>query len=264
MRDLDSLSELRDQLLSHAHGRRTNTLIPRVSLSRSQATTGPLTGLYEPMLCLVIQGAKSIIIGDRILNYDPGHYFATAIEVPATGSIVVASGDRPYLAVSLAFEPSLVAEFGACCDSIWLDLSKGLGCPMGAVLAGSEEFIDAAKQWKFRLGGAMRQAGVVAAAGLYALNHHVERLRTDHENARRFANALRSIDAVSVLDPETNLIFFDIRRSNVSAPEVAAALANTGIGVGVESGTTLRAVTHLGVNANEIDETVAAIAQILK
>lgn len=156
------------------------------------------------------------------------------------------------------------SEYGACCDSIWLDLSKGLGCPMGAVLAGSEEFIDVAKQWKFRLGGAMRQAGVVAAAGLYALDHHVERLRTDHENARRFANGLRSIDAVSVLEPETNLVFFDIKRSSVSAPEVAAALANTGIGVGVESATTLRAVTHLDVNANGIDETVAAIAQILK
>lgn len=154
-------------------------------------------------------------------------------------------------------------EFGDCCDSAWLDLSKGLGCPMGAVLAGNEDFIYAAKRWKFRLGGAMRQAGVVAAAGLYALDNNIERLRIDHENAQRFAKALRSIDSVSVCSPETNLVFFDIERSRMNACQLAEALAHKGIGLGVESRTMLRAVTHLDVSTAGVDETAAAISHIL-
>lgn len=155
------------------------------------------------------------------------------------------------------------SEFSDCCDSVWLDLSKGLGCPMGAVLAGDEDFIRAARRWKFRLGGAMRQAGIIAAAGLYALDHHVDRLRTDHDNARRFADALRSVDAVSIHAPETNLVFFDIESSRMSASELAQALAEMGIGIGVEGRTTLRAVTHLDVNAAGVDEAAAAISSIL-
>jgi len=106
----DYLVELRGLLLRHARGQRTETLIPRVSFSRGHAITGPFSGLYEPMLCLVVQGAKSVIIGDRVLNYDPGNCFATSIEVPATGRIVEASADKPYLAISLVFEPGLVAD----------------------------------------------------------------------------------------------------------------------------------------------------------
>jgi threonine aldolase len=154
-------------------------------------------------------------------------------------------------------------EFGDCCDSVWLDLSKGLGCPIGAVLAGNEDFIFAARRWKFRLGGAMRQAGVVAAAGLYALDNNVERLQIDHENARRFADALRSIDSVSVHTPETNLVFFEIEGSRMDASQLAEVLARRGIGLGVESRTMLRAVTHLDVNAAGIDEAAAAISNVL-
>ncbi|WP_369063423.1 AraC family transcriptional regulator [Burkholderia gladioli] len=104
------LSELREGLLRHAQGRRTDTAIARVSLSRGQATTGPLAGLYEPMLCLVVQGAKRVIVGDRVLDYDPGNCFVTAVEVPATGRIVEASRQRPYLAIGLVFEPAIVTE----------------------------------------------------------------------------------------------------------------------------------------------------------
>ncbi|RFU44058.1 AraC family transcriptional regulator [Paraburkholderia sp. DHOC27] len=106
----DYLTQLRADLLRHAHGRRTETPIPRVALSRGHATTGPLSGLYEPMLCQVVQGAKSVLIGDRVLNYDPGNCFVTAVEVPATGRIVEASEDSPYLAISLVFDPDVIAE----------------------------------------------------------------------------------------------------------------------------------------------------------
>src|SRR5260370_21184114 len=76
-------------------------------------------------------------------------------------------------------------QYGELCDSLWLDLSKGLGCPVGAVLVGDDDFITTARQWKFRLGGAMRQAGMVAAAGLYALDHNIKRLRIDHDGDRQ-------------------------------------------------------------------------------
>jgi AraC-like DNA-binding protein len=106
----DHLAELRGLLLRHARGFGTETLIPRVSLSRGHAAVGPIHATYEPMLCLIVQGAKNVIIGDRVLDYDPGNCFATSIEVPATGRIVEASIDRPYLAISLIFEPGLIAE----------------------------------------------------------------------------------------------------------------------------------------------------------
>ncbi len=163
---------------------------------------------------------------------------------------VVASGVAAY-------------EYAACCDSAWLDLSKGLGCPVGAVLVGDDGFIAAARRWKFRLGGAMRQAGVIAAAGLYALDHNVERLRADHENARRFAEALGRVPYVTVRVPETNLVFFDVDPSRMSAAELARALAEIGIGVGVVGRRTLRAVTHLDVDAAGVDEASITIARIL-
>jgi len=94
-------------------------------------------------------------------------------------------------------------------DSVWIDFSKGLGAPIGAVIAGTDDFIDEVWRWKQRLGGAMRQSGMCAAACLYALDHHVERLADDHANARALARGLAQIPGIAVNQPETNLIFFD-------------------------------------------------------
>ena len=98
-------------------------------------------------------------------------------------------------------------------DSVWIDLSKGLGCPVGGVLAGSAEFVKRAWQWKQRMGGAMRQAGIVAAAGVYALENNVERLAEDHANARLLADRLAAVPGI-VVEPEaveTNIVFFDVK-----------------------------------------------------
>src|SRR5262249_8887607 len=100
-------------------------------------------------------------------------------------------------------------EMTASFDSAWVDFTKGLGAPLGAVLAGSAAFIDEAWRWKQRLGGAMRQAGICAAACLYALDHHVDRLADDHSNAKALARGLRQIPGVAVEEPDTNLVFFD-------------------------------------------------------
>ena len=94
-------------------------------------------------------------------------------------------------------------------DSVWLDFTKGLGAPLGAVLCGSAAFIGEAWRWKQRMGGAMRQGGICAAACLYALDHHIERLAEDHENARALARGLAQIPGITVEAPETNLVFFD-------------------------------------------------------
>ena len=93
-------------------------------------------------------------------------------------------------------------------DSVWIDFSKGLGAPIGAVMAGSHEFIDEVWRWKQRLGGSMRQSGVCAAACVYALDHNVDRLADDHANARALARGLSQIDGIEVQQPETNLVFF--------------------------------------------------------
>jgi threonine aldolase len=155
------------------------------------------------------------------------------------------------------------AQYGELVDSLWLDLSKGLGCPVGAVLVGDDDFIAAARQWKFRLGGAMRQAGVIAAAGLYALDHNIERLRVDHDNARLLADRLKVIAGVTVLEPQSNIVFFDVGATGMRAPDLARELAKEGILIGPQDKTSLRAVTHLDVDAAGIEAAAAAVARIV-
>jgi len=150
-------------------------------------------------------------------------------------------------------------------DTVWLDLSKGLGCPVGSVLAGSADNIEMAWRWKHRLGGAMRQAGVLAAAGLYALDHHINRLSEDHSNARRLAQGLANVSGLRLKweTIETNMVFINVSKSSISAPEIASRLLADGIAIGVESTTELRAVTHLDVSGRDIDRIIAATTRIM-
>ncbi|MCP4418894.1 MAG: low specificity L-threonine aldolase [Chloroflexi bacterium] len=141
-------------------------------------------------------------------------------------------------------------------DSAWVDLSKGLGCPVGAVLAGSQTFIDEVWRWKQRLGGAMRQAGFLAAAGLYAFQHHIEQLSIDHANARRLAEIIGTHNYVNLNpdDVETNIVLIDISETGVSAYELVSALEKRGINIGAFSDTLLRAVTYLDIGEEQIEE----------
>lgn len=152
-------------------------------------------------------------------------------------------------------------------DSVWIDFSKGLGAPIGACLAGSREFIERAWVIKQRLGGAMRQAGIIAAGALYALDHHVDRLGEDHANARRLAQGLAPLRGV-ILDAahiETNIVFFelDIVALGFDAHEFSRRLAAHGVRIGPFDDRTLRAVTHLDVSSADIDITLAAVARVL-
>ncbi len=149
-------------------------------------------------------------------------------------------------------------------DSVWLDLSKGLGCPVGGVLAGSRGFIAEADVWKHRFGGAMRQAGIIAAAGLYALDHHVERLAEDHDNAQRFATRIEQLPGIVLEAPvETNLVFFDVGGTGRNAGEIGDALLRQGIRLHVQSDRRIRAVTHLDITTADIDRAADALEKVL-
>lgn len=156
-------------------------------------------------------------------------------------------------------------DFAACADSVWIDFTKGLGAPIGAVLAGTKEFISEARRYKHVFGGAMRQAGIVAAGCLYALDHHVERLQEDHDNATYLAQRLSEIEGITVKDakPETNIIFFDVSRLGLDKAMFLNLLQEHEVKMG-GVGSLIRAVTHLDVSRTDIDFAVDAISQVAK
>lgn len=154
------------------------------------------------------------------------------------------------------------AEYGAHFDSIWLDFSKGLGAPVGAAIAGSAEFIDEAWRWKQRIGGAMRQSGIIAAAGLYALDHNVQRLSEDHDRARQLAAGLRGIAGIEMAaePPQTNIVVFDVAGTGLSAGAlVDRVLEAHGVRLCVIGPTLVRAVTHLDVPEGGIEVAIDAV-----
>lgn len=154
------------------------------------------------------------------------------------------------------------ADYAASFDSVWVDFTKGLGAPLGAVLAGSADFIDRAWRWKQRLGGSLRQAGFAAAGCLYALDHHIERLVDDHEHAAYLAGELAKLPGLKVEAPQTNLVYVDVTGSGHKAGFIADRLRAQGIMVSV-MGARLRLCTHLDVSAADITETIAAFGALL-
>jgi threonine aldolase len=156
------------------------------------------------------------------------------------------------------------ADYAAPFDSLWIDFSKGLGAPVGAVLAGPKAFIHEAWRVKQQIGGAMRQAGIIAAACLYALDHHVERLAEDHANARHLAEGLAGIPGVAI-DPgsvETNIVWFEVE-GRMSAADVSSALRERDVLIGAYGQRRMRAVTHLDVGRADIDAALRTLARIL-
>src|SRR6202042_3528993 len=137
------------------------------------------------------------------------------------------------------------------------------GAPIGAVIAGSREFIDQVWRWKQRLGGSMRQAGICAAACTYALDHHVTRLADDHANARALARGLSQIEGVEVQQPETNLVFFKPDGAGVIGDAMVARLRQRGVLLAMMDGR-IRACTHLDVTAAMIEETVGLVREMVR
>ena len=184
---------------------------------------------------------------DEVLAIARQHGLRTHLDGARLMNAVVASGVP-------------AADYASGFDTAWIDFTKGLGAPVGAALAGSSELIAEAWRWKQMLGGAMRQSGILAAACLYALDHHVERMADDHRNARRLADGLATWTQTE-LDPttvQTNIVVFGVP----DAPGLVDKLADE-VELNVVDPRTVRAVTHMDVDQDGIDRAVAAIGAAL-
>lgn len=212
------------------YGPRTRLLWVEQTTNLAGGRVWPLGTVREVVALAARHGVRSHLDGARLLN------------------AVAASGVA-------------AADFAEGFDSAWLDFSKALGAPFGACLAGSRELIEEAWRYKQMLGGALRQAGVAAAAALHALDHHVERLAEDHANARRLAEGLAEADGVR-LDPatvETNIVIFEVH----DADALLAALARDGVEMSRAGAGRVRAVTHLDIDAAGIERALAAVRAAL-
>ncbi len=157
-----------------------------------------------------------------------------------------------------------VAELSKNCDSVQFCLSKGLGAPVGSMLVGKKDFIEEARIWRKRLGGGMRQVGVLAAAGLIALEETPKILRIDHENARRLAEGVANLKGVSIDAKKvvTNIIIFDVSNADLSSSEICSKLKEHGI-LASPFGNSIRMVTHYDVSREDIDKTLKTLSVVL-
>jgi threonine aldolase len=151
-------------------------------------------------------------------------------------------------------------------DSVWIDFTKGLGAPVGAALAGSRSFIQEAWRYKQAFGGAMRQAGIIAAGGIYALEHNVERLAENHAHAHLLAEGLAELPGIAI-DPrtvETNLVFFDVSALGITAAQWCEATLAHGVRMNAMGPARVRAVTHLDIDHAGIDRALAVAREIVQ
>ena len=158
------------------------------------------------------------------------------------------------------------ADVGKHFDTVSICFSKGLGCPLGSILVGSKEEIRKARRIRKLFGGALRQAGIVAAAAVYAMEHNVERLSVDHDNAKLLAREIAQIEglSVNVADVETNLVFFEVDSKLGNAGQLSAALLDRGVKIGASGPQRLRACTHLDVTRDDMLKAADILRQTIK
>ncbi|HEX3100962.1 MAG TPA: GntG family PLP-dependent aldolase, partial [Pyrinomonadaceae bacterium] len=201
------------------------------------------------------------LAGGRVMSAD--HCADLCEKAHAVGLPVHMDGARIFnAAVTLN---TTVADLTRDCDSVQFCLSKGLGAPVGSILLGSKDFIHEALIWRKRFGGGMRQAGILAAAGLIALEESPKRLHEDHALARRLATGIAAIPGVAldVETVETNIVIFDISGTGRTSNEICLALKEKGI---LASGfkSRVRMVTHLNVVASDIDQTISILGETIE
>jgi threonine aldolase len=155
-------------------------------------------------------------------------------------------------------------DYAASFDSVWIDLSKGLGCPVGAVLSGTKQFIATAWRWKHCFGGAMRQSGILAAAGVYALENHIERLAEDHANAKLLARGLSDVPGVRVdtPEPETNIVFFGVDSQRISSGDFLQKCLDRGVRFSAMA-VGMRAVTYLNIRKGDVENALQVVGDVL-
>ena len=221
-----------------------------------EAAVRPTGNRYTPRSRLVCVEQTSNLGGGRVW---PASVVHDVLDVAARfGLRTHLDGARLLNAVVATGVPA--SSFASGFDTAWIDFTKGLGAPVGAVLAGSRELIDEAWRWKQMLGGAFRQSGMVAAGCLYALDHHVSRLAEDHLHARVLAEGLAALPGVrlDVSTVETNIVIFSVD----DAPGLVARLADR-VELQAFDAHRVRAVTHLDVSRADVESAVAAIADEL-
>ncbi len=184
----------------------------------------------------------------RISSYAHEHEIAMHLDGARIWNAWMATGTHPK-------------EYAQWFDSVSVCFSKGLGSPVGSAIAGSKEFVDRARKVRKILGGGMRQAGIIAAGAIYALEHNVERLKEDHEKARLFAEELKSLPGffIDMETVQTNIVIMDIERTGKSPSEIVTQLRALRVFLSEMSHTTIRAVMHLGVTTEQIKEAIEII-----
>ncbi len=196
--------------------------------------------------------------GGRILPVD--ELAAIRQVADQAGVRVHLDGARLWNAATATGTPE--AAFAARADTVMVTLSKGLGCPIGSLLAGERDLIRAARGVRRRFGGAMRQVGLLAAAGLYALEHHRDRLAEDHRRARDLAALAAPLPGLEVVPPETNIVMLDIRTPGLDADAALRRLAGHGLLLSGFTRTRIRAVTHLDIDDGAIRRAGQALAAV--
>jgi threonine aldolase len=155
-----------------------------------------------------------------------------------------------------------LAELASVADSVSVCISKGLGCPVGSLLCGELEFVSRARASRHAFGGAMRQSGVLAAAGLYALDHHIERLRDDHRRARELSHALADLGCWRAIEPATNIALFELA-DGADAEQLCAPLREAGVLCYPNKYDEIRLVTHLGIDDDAIVTAIERVRRVL-
>lgn len=216
------------------------------------------TSRYAPRTALLCVEQTANAGGGRVWTREQ---IRSVVEVAKTHGVATHLDGARLLNASVA-SGTAPDQFAGIFDTAWLDFSKGLGAPVGAVLVGSQDMIDEAWRYKQMWGGAMRQSGIIAAAALYALDHNVDRLKEDHHNARTLAEGLAQLEGVD-LNPEhveSNIVYFEVP----DAPRFEKALAGHGVIMNAKGPRRVRAVTHLDVDAAGIDRAIEAAATALR
>jgi threonine aldolase len=217
--------------------------------------------IHCPNTTLVCVEQTHMSSGGRVVSLDA----LRAVHRVAYGAGIPLHMDGARLANAVSASGTSARDWAACADSVSLCLSKGLGAPVGSIVAGDKDFIERARVVRKRLGGWWRQAGLVAAGGLHALQNHVERLADDHALAKDLAERLHGFESLSC-DPagvETNLVVVTVNHSDHNAASLAAKLGEEGVRVMPMGENILRFVTHMDVGPDDVDKLHGALSNIL-
>jgi threonine aldolase len=233
---------------------------------RGQVDLGAIRSMLSPDAGPYLVSTAAVAV-ENTHNYAGGTVQPVA-DLRALRDLVNGTGVRLHLDGARLWNAHIASgiglmEFGSLFDTVSVCLSKGLGAPIGSVLVGSADVIAQAREWRKRMGAGWRQAGVLAAAGNYALDHHLDRLTDDHANARVIAELVAGAGVVEPGAVETNIVLLDTSGTGLSAQEFVAAARTDGVLMAAVGSQTVRLITHLDVTADDCRKAGETLARIL-